>query len=170
MKYTNVLLATLVLIVAAQAGIAQTQAEKDRESFISNTKLLERRPFDSNAPTAREWGFKWLVETDQVTVVLCSETMDLIPNKKNKFKSELTMQFTFGQAVFKLENPTQKDDENAAQLAGIESMLRAYEIMLIENSKTRNAELDGLIAKRNSGELKAIVESKKCESKATKSK
>ncbi len=169
MNQSRILLALILLLVSAHLGSAQSQDQKDRESFISNAKLLERRPFDSNAPAAREWGFKWLVETDQVSVVLCSDTLGLIPNKKNRFKSELTMQFTFGQAVFKLENPSQKDEESAAQLAGIESMLRAYEIMVIENSKARNADLDGLV-KRNNGELKALVDSKKCEGKSGKSK
>ncbi len=170
MKYSTLLLTIVVLLISAHIGAAQSQDQKDRESFISNAKLLERRPFDSNAGAAREWGFKWLVETDQVSVVLCSDTLDLIPKKKNRFKSELTMQFTFGQAVFKLENPAQKDDESAAQLAGVESMLRAYEIMVIENSKAKNADLDGLVTKRNNGELKALVDSKKCESRSGQSK
>ena len=169
MKCTCTLFAVLVLLLTAQFGAAQTQEEKDLASFISNAKLLERKPFDKNAAAAREWGFKWLVETNQVSVVLCEQTMKLIPEKKNKFKSELLMHFTFGQAVFKLENPNQKDDENTAQLAGIESMLRTYEQMVSENEKARNAELDGLIVKRENGELKALVESKKCGSKPGKS-
>ncbi len=166
MKSINIFFVLVVLVVTAQFGIAQSQQQKDRDSFLSNAKLLEQQPFNKNARDAREWGFKWLIETDQVSVVLCSETMSLIPEKRNKFKSELTMQFTFGQAVFKLED--KKDDEAAAQLAGIESMLRTYEKMLTENEKARNAELDGLVAKRISGELKAIVDSKKCDSKSSK--
>ena len=169
MKRTYTLFAVLVLLITAQFGAAQTQEEKDLAAFISNAKLLERKPFDTNAPAARSWGFKWLADTDKVTVVLCEQTMRLIPEKKNKFKAELLMHFTFGQAVFKLENPDQKDDENAAQLAGVESMLRTYEQMVSENEKARNAELDGLIVKRENGELKALVESKKCDNKPGKS-
>lgn len=168
MKSRNILFAFLVLIVTAQFGTAQSQQQKDRDSFLNNARLLEQQPFNKNARDAREWGFKWLIDTDQVSVVLCSETMSLIPEKKNKFKSELTMQFTFGQAVFKLENADKKDDEAAAQLAGIESMLRTYEKIVIENDKARNTELDGLVAKQKSGELKAIVDSKKCDSKTSK--
>lgn len=168
MKQLSLFVVCLSLLFLVQSSFGQTQAQKDRESFLVNAKLLEQQPFNKNAAAAREWGFKWLVETDQVSVVLCSDAMKLIPEKKNKFKSELLMQFTFGQAVFKLENPDQKNDEMAAQLAGVESMLRTYEKMLIENEKARNADLDALIAKRNSGELKSIVDSKKCDSKSSK--
>lgn len=162
---------TVILALAlSQIAFGQTQAEQERNNFISNAKLLERKPFDPNAGAARESGFRWVVDTDQVTVSLCGEVMELNPSKKNKFKSELLMQMTFGMAVFKLESPDRKGDELAAQLAGVESMLRTYATMVAENEKARNAKLDELIIKQNSGELKTIVEAAfakgKCENKA----
>ncbi|HSK70977.1 MAG TPA: hypothetical protein VK892_04735 [Pyrinomonadaceae bacterium] len=168
MKKLSIIFVLLLISLTAQAAIAQSQNEKDRTAFINNTRLLEKKPFDSNASAARNWGFKWVVDTDQVSVVLCSETMKLIPEKKNKFKGELLMQFTFGMAVFKLENPDRKTDENAAQLAGLESMLRAYEAMVAENAKAKNAELDALLIKRDNGELKALVEAAGCGKKEKK--
>ncbi|MEZ5346211.1 MAG: hypothetical protein R2681_11735 [Pyrinomonadaceae bacterium] len=151
--------------MTVQVTSAQSKKEKDRASFISNTKLLEKKPFDENAGAARNWGFKYVADTDEVSVVLCSGTMKLIPEKKNKFKSELLMQFTFGMAVFKLENPDQKDDETAAQVAGLESMLRTYEVMLAENEKAKSPGMDDLLIKRNGGELKGLVESGDCKEK-----
>lgn len=162
MKKLSIIFALLIVALTAQIALAQSQKEKDRKSFISNTRLLEKKPFDPNADAARRWGFKWVADTDEVSVVLCSDTMKLIPEKKNKFKGELLMQFTFGMAVFKLENPDQKDDENAAQLAGIESMLRTYEVMVAANDKAKNADLDALLVKRDNGELKTLVEAAKC--------
>lgn len=165
MKKLAILFTLLVVGLSSQAALAQSQKDKDRASFISNAKLLEKKPFDQNAAKAREWGFKWLVETDDVSVTLCSETMKLIPEKKNKFKGELLMQFNFGMAVFKLENPDKKNDEAAATLAGLESMLRTYEAMIAENEKAQNAELDALLAKHSNGELKALVEAANCAKK-----
>ena len=165
MKKLSIILALLIVTLTAQITFAQSQKEKDKAAFISNARLLEKKPFDPNAVTAREWGFKWIIETDQVTVKLCSETMKLVPEKKNKFKSELLMQFTFGTAVFKLENPDKKDDEIAATVAGLESVLRTYEAMIAENEKAKNAELDALLVKRGNGELKAVVEAAQCEKK-----
>jgi hypothetical protein len=162
MKKLSIIFAVLIVALTAQVTFAQSQKDKDRNAFIINTRLLEKKPFDPNADVARKWGFKWVAETDQVTVGLCADTMRLIPDKKNKFKAELLMQHTFGMAVFKLENPDQKDDEKAAQLAGLESMLKAYEAMVTANEKAKNAELDALLVKRGNGELKALVEAADC--------
>ncbi|MGB7200971.1 MAG: hypothetical protein WBD16_01750 [Pyrinomonadaceae bacterium] len=162
MKKLRIVTVLFIIGLTAQFSIAQSQKEKDRSSFMSNSKLLEKKPFEPNARAAREWGFRWLVETDDVTVELCSDTMKLIPEKKNKFKAELLMQFSFGMAVFKLENPAKKNDENAANLAGLESVLRTYEAMVAENEKAKNAELDALLQKRGNGELKALVEAAAC--------
>lgn len=162
MKFFAVTLTILILLFSSDSVFGQTQAEKDRAAFISNSKLLERDPFNPNAPDARSWGFKWLVETDQVSVTLCSEMMKLVPEKKNKFKGELLMQLNFGTAVFKLENPDKKNDEAAATLAGLESMLRTYEKMLSENPKAKNADLDALVAKMKAGELKPVADAAAC--------
>lgn len=165
MKKFMFVFSILIVSLSIQVSFAQSKKEKDRNAFINNTKLLEKKPFDPNADVARQWGFKWVADTDEVTVTLCSEMLKLIPEKKNKYKSELLMQFTFGTAVFKLENPDKKDDESAAQLAGIESALRTYEVMVAEKEKAKSAGMDELLAKRDNGELKALVEAAKCKSK-----
>jgi hypothetical protein len=162
MKKLTIILTVLFIGLMVQNTFAQTQKEREKATFISNAKLLEKKPFDPNAQVARESGFKWVADTDEVSVTLCSDIMKLIPEKKNKFKGELLMQFTFGVAVFKLENPDKKDDENAANLAGIESMLRTYQVMLKENEKAKNVDLDSLLVKQNNNELKAVVDAAKC--------
>lgn len=157
-----VILTLLILGLSVQITFAQSKKEKDRTAFISNTRLLEKKPFDPNAESARSWGVKYVADTDEVSVGLCSDTMKLIPEKKNKFKAELLMQFTFGMAVFKLENPTQKDDETEAQLAGFESMLKTYKVMVAENSKSQSPGMDELITKQVNGELKTLIASANC--------
>lgn len=161
MKRTSIIFAFLIVALTTQITFAQSKKEKDRAAFINNTRLLEKKPFDPNANVARQWGFKWVSDTDEVSVVLCSGTMKMIPEKKNKYKTEQLTQFMFGMAVFKLEN-TDNKDENAAQLAGLESMLRSYEVMVAEKSDAKNADLDALLTKRNNNELKTLVESAKC--------
>lgn len=165
MKKILAVFALLIVGLCSQNLFAQSQKDKDRASFISNSRLLEQKPFDKNAEAARQWGFKYVADTDEVSVVLCSDTMKLIPEKKNKFKGELLMQFTFGMAVFKLENPEQKNDEKAAQVAGLESMLKTYSVMVAENEKAKSPGMDELLAKRDKGELKQIVEAANCEKK-----
>jgi hypothetical protein len=162
MNKLSIIFALLIVGLTAQLAFAQSPKEKARATFISNAKLLEKKPFDPQAEAVRKQGFLYVAETDEVSVVVCSGTMKMIPEKKNKFKGELLIQLTLGMAVFKLENPDRKTDEDAAQLAGVESMLRTYEAMIAENEKAKNAELDALLVKRNNGELKALVEAAEC--------
>jgi hypothetical protein len=162
MKKLSTIIAILIIGLTAQAAFAQSQADKDKKAFLINTRILEKKPFDPNANAARQWNFKWVSDTDQVSVVVCGESFKLIPEKKNKFKGELLMQYMFGMAAYKLENPDKKDDENAAQLAGVESMLRTYEVMVAENDKAKNAELDALLVKQKNGELQKAIEAAGC--------
>jgi hypothetical protein len=84
MKKLAFVLVMLIICLAAENSVAQSQKEKDRSSFISNAKMLEKKPFDPNAADARSWGFKWLVDTDDVSVALCSDTMKLNPGKEKQ--------------------------------------------------------------------------------------
>jgi len=158
MKTLSIFGSILIICLAAQGSFGQEQRDREQATFLRNAKLLEAKPFDPNAAGARSAAFKWVIDTDQVTVGVCSSMMNLIPEKKNKFKSELFMQQTLGMAVFKLEAPDKKPDEKAAQLAGVESMLRTYETMVGIDEKAKNPKLDDLLAKQKSGELKALVD------------
>lgn len=167
MKKITLILATMLLLgLTVQSGFSQDKdSEKNKKLFLQIANLLETQPFHKQAKDAREWGFKYLVDTKDVTVGMCGDTMKLNPDKKNKYKSELLMQLMFGMAKFKLENPDQKDDEDAAQVAGLESMLKSYEAMKAEKKKARNKKLDELVRKRDNGELIALVKKGDCDSK-----
>ena len=56
MKKLSLAFVLLIVALAAQDAVAQSKKEKDRASFISNAKLLEKKPFDPNAATARANG------------------------------------------------------------------------------------------------------------------
>jgi len=165
MKRTIFLVSVLCLLFSVQMANGQTQKDKDRAAFINNTRLLSEKPFDEHAPAARAWNLKYLTNTDEVTVSICTGLLDLVPEKKNKFKGELFGQLMYEIGVFKLKNPDRKDDEAAANLAGLEGMLRTYENMLAQNPKAKNAELDAMVAKRDKGELKAVVDGIDCSKK-----
>ncbi len=72
----------------------------------------------------------------------------------------MTMGFMIGMAAYKLENPTK--DENAVQLAGLETALKAYEIAVPEKPKTKSDQVEALLAKRSNGELAALVNAGDC--------
>ena len=105
---------------------------------------------------------RYIIETDDVSITVCSDMLSATMDKKNKNSSELLAQYSMAMAAFKLANPDKAKDENAIQLAGMESMLRSYENMVKEKPKTKFQALDDLVAKREKGELKKLVDDAKC--------
>lgn len=144
----------MVLIAAfAQTGFAQ-KGTLDKETFIKAVRILEQDPFLKDAKKHRQTLTFYLIETKDVSVVLCSiEVTEPVFDKKYKFSNELFSQSMFGMAVFKLENPDKANDEAAAQLAGVESLLRTYEVMVAKNPKAKFAAVDDLIKARDEGTL-----------------
>jgi hypothetical protein len=140
-----------LIVFSAYPAIGQ---RTNREELIRVAKKLEAAPFGDEAKVDRSWAMRWVIETDEVSIVICmNEITSPLIDKKNKYGSELLAQYSIAMAAFKLENPANASDEDAAQLAGVESFLRAYEAMLVAKPKARHQKLDDLIAMRSRGEL-----------------
>lgn len=163
MKKLTIIFALFLVGIAAQTSLAQSGKTIDKATFIKGTQLLEQDPFMKNAKKIREAMLFYVIQTDDVSVVVCGGDLTKAAlDKKNKFSSELLGQYTFGMAAFKLENPEKAKDENAAQLAGLESMLRAYEAMVKANPKAKFAGVDDLITNRDNGTLAKLVADADC--------
>src|SRR3712207_4169705 len=127
MKKFTIILTLLFIALGAQIGFGQN-TPSDKETLVKAARFLEQKPFDKDAKKIREWAMLYVIQTKDVSVILCTDATKTMLDKKNKNSSELLGQYTIGMAAFKLENPDKKTDENAAQLAGFESALKAYEI------------------------------------------
>lgn len=162
MKKLTIIFTLLLIGMCGQSAFAQ-KSTLDKETFVKASKILEQDPFIKDAKKYREAMTFYLIETKDVSVVLCTNDLTKpIFDKKYKFSNELFSQNMFGNAAFKLENQDKKDDENAAQLAGLESALRAYEAMVKANPKAKLAAADELIVKRNNGTLAKAVADNVC--------
>lgn len=162
MKRITLLFATILFMgLSVQIGFAQDAKDKNRQLLINITKFLEENPFDEKAESARKNAFTFVAQTKDVTVVMCTDLTKEALKKKNKYGGELLIQYSLGMAAYKLENPDKKD-ENAAQLAGLESMLKSYEVMFKEKPDAKFPAMDELLNKRDNGELKALVEQQSC--------
>lgn len=158
---TNSLL-LLAICLLTQSVLAQNNdKEKNKELLIKATQILEVDPFVDKAKDFRSWAMSYIIQTDDVSVLICTNGITPLIEKKYKYANEMLAQYTMGMAAFKLSNPNNKDD-NAAQVAGIESALKSYESILKTKPKTKYASIDDLISKRDKGELKLLVESAKC--------
>ena len=131
--------------------------------LVQIAQMLEEQPFNEKAKDFRAWAITYVIQTDAVSVVVCAgKIVEPLLDKKNKYGSELTGQYTIGMAAFKLKNPDKADDENAAQLAGLESAIKAYQAMVKEKPKAQFVGMDDFAAKLQSGELKKMVDEADC--------
>lgn len=162
--YLRSLLCLSALVICFAGGFVNTTAQElGPTQLIQAARFLEAKPFDKNAEAVRSMAVRYVIETKDVSVVICAgDITKPFLDKKNKNSTELIGQYTIVMAAFKLENPAKKDDENAAQLAALESVLRTYETMLREKPKSKHALMDEYILKRDKGELKAVVDGANC--------
>ena len=160
------MLSLLLVCLASAAQLAYAQEKpSDKEKLIKVVRFLEEKPFDENAKKYREWAFLYVAETKDVSVVVCTDAIKAVMEKKNKLGGEMLVHYSIAMAAFKLENPAKANDEDAAQLAGVESLLKSYEAMIKEKPKAQFAGLDDLVQKRNKGELAALLLANNCKKK-----
>src|SRR5882672_5534988 len=112
----------LIMFLAASAAprTIQNGDKNESETLIKAAKFLEEKPLDKKAKDIRGWAIEWIIATDKVSVKACSLLISGV-DEKYKYGSDIFGQYTIGMAAFKLENPDKAGDEDAVQMAGIES-------------------------------------------------
>lgn len=151
------LLALLALPLAAQENIKLT--DDDKAKVVKLTHALESDPLAANARESRRWLVNMLTNTDNPNVVVCAALFrDLLDDKKYKYQSELIAQPIFGQGAFLLEHPEVKDRDLEVFVAGMNSLLKAYDGFVAKDAKSKRPYLDKLVAARDRNELSAWVD------------
>ena len=158
MKIIFTLALSVFVGLFCQSAYGQSQAD----TVLKAAKAIETNDQSQDANAAKQAALKWLIETEDVRLVVCGGTFSLFSDKKNKNSSTMTLGYTVGMGAFKIANPDKANDEPAAQLAGLELALKAYENAVAEKPKTRNNAIDELIKKRQAGELAALVNGLNC--------
>jgi hypothetical protein len=157
---TFALAATLTAAAPTLAADHGPSTPADRKKAVDITRRLERAPLAATANDDRIWLFKWIDAVPDITVRSCAGLLDGLPgDDQNKFGRKLYAQSMFGMAAFMIENPGKKNDWVAVQTAGIESTLKAYEVLVKAKPSMRWEELDRLILARDQGRLPDVVES-----------
>jgi len=146
--------ATVVLLAANADARTQTLSH---EQVIKAVAFLEQRPNDETAPALRSLLVDWEDKSRDVVDYVCPEVLAPIPADDVPNSSELLGQFIFGSAAFQLAHPDQKGKLQPGQLAGMRSMLRAYQSMLALDQAARIPRLDELSAKEADGTLPAYL-------------
>ena len=152
----------MLVVQTSRAQVSPVNEMSDKEKLIKTAGVLEEHPLDEKAKELRQWAMLYVIQTPDVSVTVCTNAILPAMDKKYKYGSELLTQYTIGMAAFKLSNPGAAKNEDAAQLAGVESLLRAYQAMVKEKPKAQWAGLDELVARKNNGELTKYLDENKC--------
>lgn len=99
------------------------------DEVVQMVRFLEQFPLAEEARIIRADLIVWVEETEDVTIRVCN-VLGPILDSEVPFGPELFMQSIFGNGAYQLENPENNGNELVLQLAGIESMLRAYREIL----------------------------------------
>lgn len=147
-------IASIGLLLAAGAVSAQDAPPSpgEAERFVVRfTRALEVDPLGENSSRVRGTLIEWLQNTKDYTVVVC-DILGPIPGEKPPHSAELLVQQMFGNVAYQIEHPGEKD-RNRLQVAGVESVLKAYSAILAEDAQAHIPYLDGLLAERKKGTL-----------------
>ena len=153
----------LTLLFIGCTVFAGSSQQSEPQRLIESVKLLEEKPLDKEAKGVRAWAVEWVIATDKVNVKVCALILGV--DKKYKYSSELISQYTVAMAAFKLANPDKANDEDAAQLAGIESAITVYKAIQNSQPKAKNGFMDSLVTKSADGSLAQFVMENNCKDK-----
>ena len=132
-------------------------AESDAHRAVRYTAFLEKSPLSPKAPEMRRWLLDWLTATPDYTINVC----DGLFGKKSVVKGvphgpELLVQQMYGNAAFQITHPG-NHDEVEFQMAGMESLLRTYKVIIHGHPEWHIKYYDTLLKKQSKGELKSYL-------------
>ena len=143
------------LVMAQFSFAAESVAERVTDKVVRLTGALEKDPLGDQAAESRRWLIEWVTDTPDYTVTVC-DILGLAQGKKPRYGAELMTQLLFGNVTYQIKNPTQKD-ETLFQLAGVESVLKAYAAILVKDPGSHIKYLDDLLGKQKQGLLKQEI-------------
>lgn len=152
------LVAVLSLALVAHPADAKKDQTKERDSdkAVRFTDALEKDPFAKDAQDMRRWLLGWVEETPDYIVVVC-DILGPVPSEEPKYSAELMVQQLFGNVRFQIRNPAQKD-ELSVQVAGVESVLAVYRLILAKDPTARIEYFDELLEVQKKGQLREHME------------
>ena len=142
------LLAAPASTIAADRGPSTPEERKQALEYIKN---FMADPLNPALKSEISWVAGWIIEIPDVHVSLCNIIELPMGNKKDG--QTLITAMVLAQTAFALQNPDKQNDELAQYQAGVEGVLRVYELLMKDNPKDHQLILDDLIQRRDAGTL-----------------
>ena len=138
--------------------LAEAQSQKmTPEKCVELTHWLEKNPLDENARSVGAILLKYISDTPDFTVSLYSEFLGELLKSKKPGTDELTGQYMFGMAAFCCQHPDKKNNEEAKQMAGVQSMIRTYGMLKAQNPEIKIRFMEKLLKLQKRGKLESFV-------------
>lgn len=150
-KLVSALFFFLAIGLASAAGLSSP--ESDSERVVRLVAALERNPLSIDAAQSRKWLMQWLEETKDFNVTVC-EILGPVPSQSPPNTAVLLAQQMFGNLAYQIQHPGNRN-QLSLQLAGVESTLKAYAVLLGNDPQSRIAYFDDLLLAQKSGSLQS---------------
>ncbi len=147
----------LCCVVTAQEQTRGPSTPEERAREVAITHKLEAAPLDESLRSDRQWAILWLVQVPDVNVKLCLSLLGDYMKSKYKYSPEIAAQLTLASAAFVIEHPEKADDPFAQYVAGVESVLKAYQAILKSKPEAKSKALDELLQKQDQKQLEDYV-------------
>lgn len=141
------------VLLAPKLSAQATSTSQERAGWARLAHQLERNPLDPRLSREGSRAVARLVEIHDFHVVLCDEFFRGFDGQY-KYSQEMVRQYVLATAAFQIEHGADMVAEN---LAGAESALRAYQVILRKDPKARSEWLEELEKEENGGTLKDAV-------------
>jgi hypothetical protein len=144
--------ALLAAPVASQTAPRGPSTPEERKQALEYIHHFEADPLNPALKPEIQWVIKWTTQIPDVRVSLCP-ILDKLPKGNKKAGQTLFTAMVFAQTAFVLKNLDKQNDDLAQFQAGVEGVLRIYELLLRNNPKDQQPYLDDLIQRREAGML-----------------
>lgn len=130
---------------------------EERKRAVEMATFLETNPLAKEAKDVRSALLFFVIQAPDITVSLCTNVLGESKRLKGDYESVLVGQLAFSQAKFVIENPDKAQDAEAAQLAGVEGVLRTWQAIKTAKPKAKFPLMDELLEKQRAGTLADYV-------------
>lgn len=158
LRNAGLVMGIILLVTISSQAQQKSSTPEERAQAVKIARLLETDPFHKDAKKMRQWFTMWLIEVPDISVELCGSYLGPVSGSDKNYSGDILTQMAFSSAAFIIEHKDQAGDRIAVNLAGVEGALKIYESILTTKPKAKSEFLDGLVEKRNKGELRAYVE------------
>jgi len=144
------------LVCVFQAHDAEARGPstpEERAKVVELARWLEQNPLAENAPATRQWLQEWIADVPDIRFKACAALLGPALGDKYSYSREVNQQMLFSGAAFTLERQDKARDDIAVYNAGVEGALRMYQVLVRLTPDAKLAFLDGLVAKRDQGQL-----------------